>query len=171
MAAGASQTKLSGPKLSGRRVALIVAAILLTGALLGYSAAMRQAPTFDDPLHAAAGYLIRFANDYRLDIEDPALFPLLSSIPQRASDLHVDPRDPGLTGFLSDHNRQWSLVIRMMFRTPTPDGRSVYSGVGYINRARPVFVIVSVLLGALIARWADLLSGARAAIIAAGVFW
>src|SRR5205809_2396132 len=85
MAAGTSQTsklrgpKLSGPKLNGRRVTLIVAAILLTGALVSYSAALRQAPTFDEPLHAAAGYLIRFMNDYRVDIEDPALFPLLSS--------------------------------------------------------------------------------------------
>jgi hypothetical protein len=58
----------------------------------------------------------------------------------------------------------------MMFRTPTPDGQSVYSGVGYINRARPAFVIVSVLLGALMARWAYLLGGAPAAIIAAGLY-
>lgn len=171
MAAGASEiSKRSGRKISGNRVALIVAAILLTGALLSYSAAMRQAPTFDEPLHAAAGYLIRFSDDYRLDIEDPALFSLLSSIPQTAHDLRVDPHDPGLTSFLSNHNQQWDLVIRTMFRTPTPDGKSVYSGVGYINRARAVFVLISVLLGALVARWAYLLGGASAAIIAAGLY-
>src|SRR5690349_5123379 len=102
MAAGAADaSKMNEPKLSGRRVALIVTAILLTGALLSYIAALKEAPTFDEPLHAAASYLIRFRRDYRLDSEDPALFPLICSIPQSADDLKVDPKDPRLTRFLT----------------------------------------------------------------------
>ena len=138
---------------------LICAALLLVSGVLSYRAALDEAPTFDEPLHATAGYLIRWMGDYRVDVEDPALFTLLSTLPQNKSDLHIDSSDPRLDALLHDHSRQWDIVIGAMFRTERPDGRSVYSGVGYINRGRVVFVAIDLVLGGLIAWWAFQLAG------------
>lgn len=166
MAVDDSQTR----KRSGRRVTLIVAALLLSGALLSYTAAQWEAPTVDEPLHAAAGYLIRFNRDYRIDVEDPALFLLMSSLPNASSDLEIDANDPLMKAVLTNHTGQWDWVVKVMFRTPTPDGRAIYSGPDYINRARMIFVLISLILGALIARWAYLLGGAPAAVLATALF-
>jgi 4-amino-4-deoxy-L-arabinose transferase-like glycosyltransferase len=158
------------PSPTARWTVVTVAAMVLISGILSYWEASAESPTFDEPLHAAAGYLIRWSHDYRLDVEDPALFPLLSTLPQRADDLHIEPNDPRLNLLLHDHDRQWAIVIQMMFRTVRPDGESVYSGIGYINRARLVFTVIDMMLGALIAWWAFRLSGSTGALIAAGLF-
>jgi putative ABC transport system permease protein len=150
---------LKSPSQNARRTASICGALLLISAVLSYAATMRESPTVDEPLHAAAGYAIRWLGDYRIDVEDPALFPLVSTLPQRQSDLHLDAADPGLMRILADHNAQWPLLVRMMFRTPRTDASGsagevdVYSGTAYIDRARLMFVGLNVLLGVLLARW------------------
>src|SRR3954466_15879060 len=107
---------------SGKACALICAALLLIHATLSYTAARKESPTFDEPLHAASGYLARWMSDYRVDVEDPALFTLLSTLPQSRSDLKLDPTNARLGRMLLSHDRQWPLAIKMMLRTPGADG-------------------------------------------------
>src|SRR5438874_13111130 len=86
---------------------IAIVAMLLASGFLSYFAALQESPTFDEPLHATAGYLIRWMHDYRVDIEDPALFTLVSTLPQRRSDLFIDSKDPRLDLLLHDHGHQW----------------------------------------------------------------
>ena len=59
----------------------LCAAMLILFATLSYSAALTKNATYDEPLHAVSGYVIRDLGDYRIDPEDPAFFTWLSSIP------------------------------------------------------------------------------------------
>jgi hypothetical protein len=144
--------------------------MLIASGLLSYFAALRESPTADEPLHATAGYMIRWLGDYRLDVEDPALFTWLSTLPQTSSDLHISPNDPRLVPLLENHPQQWSMVVGALFRTLRPDGASVYNGVEYIQRSRIVFIGINLILGAVIAWWAYRLGGMSAAVVATGLF-
>jgi 4-amino-4-deoxy-L-arabinose transferase-like glycosyltransferase len=150
--------------------------MLLVSALLSYSAALRESPTTDEPLHALSGYLIRWMDDYRVDVEDPPLFLWITTLPQQVSDLKVDPNDPAMKAIFANHDDQWSLVIKAMFRTPrtdagtTPGETVVYSGSAYINRARLIFTLIGTMLGAMIALWAYRIAGSKAALIATALY-
>ena len=166
---------MSGPvemnsRTQRRAVIFAVAVMLLVSGILSFLAALNESPTSDEPLHATAGYMIRWMGDYRVDVEDPALFTLLSTLPQQRTDLHVLSSQPALWGLLVDHRQQWDVVTSVMFRTPRPDMKSIYSGVDYIARARPVFLGIDLALGAMIACWAYRLAGTVGALIAAGLF-
>ncbi len=158
-----------------RSPALVCAVLLALFGLLSYSAAWTKSPTSDEPLHAAAGYLIRWCGDYRIDIEDPALFPLLSSLPQSQSDLQADTGDSNFRESLKDHRKQGAFVVQMMFRTPhvdptQPGQISIYDGPAYIDRARVIFLAIALAGGAMLAWWANRLAGATAAILATALF-
>src|SRR5580765_4710416 len=92
-------------------VALACGAMLLISAAISYSAARRESPTFDEPLHAAGGYLIRWAGDYRIDAEDPALFPLISTLFNSQSDLRFDANDEAMKPVPGHRYKQWQVVV------------------------------------------------------------
>src|SRR4051812_10916063 len=59
----------------------LCAALLILFAVLSYSAVVTKSATFDEPVHAMSGYVIRNYKDYRIDPEDPALFTWMSALP------------------------------------------------------------------------------------------
>jgi hypothetical protein len=152
------------------------AALLVLYAAIAYSAALTKSPTFDETLHATAGHVIRWSADYRVDVEDPALFPLLATLPQAQSDLKIDTSDPQFQAIAHDHPQQFAFCVRTVYQTPRtdlapgPSGPPLYAGAAYVNRARAVFTAVAVLLGALLAWWAYRLAGSAAAISASLLF-
>jgi Dolichyl-phosphate-mannose-protein mannosyltransferase len=161
----------------GKRLYLGIACAVLLAiyAISAQTAVLTKSPTCDEPLHAAAGYIIRWHGDYRLDTEDPALFLLLSTLPQRQSDLVANLSDPRFHDILDYHRHQTEFLVSMLFRTPQGDarddsGQSVYAGGAYINRSRFVFTAIAVLLGVMLARWSYQLGGTVAALVATALF-
>jgi len=66
---------------SPRLTAIFCAAALLVFALLGWSAAQTKSPTFDEPLHAVAGWMHLHESNFVIDPEDPPLFKYWASLP------------------------------------------------------------------------------------------
>jgi hypothetical protein len=157
------------------RAVIGIALLLALFAALAYSAAWTKSPTTDEPIQAAAGYLIRWCGDYRVDMDNPALFPLLGTLLESPSSLGADLRDPDFEGCLLDHRKEANFVVRMMFRTPHtdpahPEQTTIYDGPAYIDRARIVFTAIAVSVGAMMAWWAYRLAGKTAALIATAMF-
>lgn len=157
----AGQETASATSPASRWVALsLIGASLLLFAVLAYSAVVGKSATYDEPLHAFAGYLIKYHKDYRVDPEDPALFTWFASIPQGESQLKFDPKTPYMDAVFSDHANQWILAINALYQTPGSDGDAL------VNRSRFMFVLLGVAMGALIAVWSWRIGGYACAILA-----
>ena len=124
-----------------RRAAFYICAGLLgLFALMSYSAILQKSPTWDEPLHVTGGYLIRWLGDHRIDPEDPALFQLLTTIPQSKDDLGIHPNPGALDLIYRDRALQFVYMVDQLFRTPIPETENtaepaIYSGSAYINRS------------------------------------
>ncbi|HEX3358202.1 MAG TPA: phospholipid carrier-dependent glycosyltransferase [Tepidisphaeraceae bacterium] len=142
---------------------------------MSYSAALQKSPTIDESVHVVGGYLIRWADDYRIDDDNPPLFGFLTTILQRQNDLGIKRDDPWLREIVKNRFEQWAYSIQILYRTLEPASdqageRVVYDGWAYVNRARAVFTFIGLLLGALLAWWSYKLAGAKAALIATLLF-
>src|SRR5262245_41985455 len=110
-----SSDALKPMKSNARRTTFICGALLLVSAVLSYSAALTESSTIDEPIHSLGGYMSRWMDDYRVDIENPPLFHLITTLPQQSSDLKVNPQDPALRAILDNYDNEWSLAVRTMF--------------------------------------------------------
>ncbi len=131
----------------------LCAALLILFAILSYSASLTKTATFDEPLHAVAGWAIRTQGDYRIDPEDPALFTWLSALPHGSDALKFDPKSPELANVLKVHDQQWFSAINTLYRTPGNDPDA------YINRSRFIFMLIGLACGGLVTWWAWKLGG------------
>jgi hypothetical protein len=147
--------------------AMIVCGLLITlfGAL-SFTGSRTKSPTFDEPLHVAGGLILRTSGDTRVNPEDPPLLGLLASM-LVSRDALPDGYQANpfwgrmLQNFPAAH---WPFITASLFRTPGVDGAAM------VRTARPVFVIIGMALGALIAAWSWKLGGATAAIIASALY-
>jgi 4-amino-4-deoxy-L-arabinose transferase-like glycosyltransferase len=139
--------------------------LLILFAVLSRSAGRSKSATYDEPLHAVAGWVRRTTGDFRINQEDPALFGYWASLRHgsKALTLNTDLRwwDEMLTDF---NNKQWWFVWWTLYKTPgvNPDE--------FIQQSRFMFIIVGVALGALIAWWSWQLAGMWAALLATALF-
>jgi hypothetical protein len=148
-----------------RRFGLLwVAGWLCLFAAMSYSAVVQKCATFDEPLHAVSGAIIRQTHDYRIDPEDPALFTWLSSLIHSSTALRIDTASQDFLAVPQEHNRQWDVAIDTLYRTPGNDGAA------YINQSRFLFTLIGVALGALLAWWAYRIAGPPAAMIVAALY-
>jgi 4-amino-4-deoxy-L-arabinose transferase-like glycosyltransferase len=163
--------------LSRRSAVIACAALLLVFATLSYTAVLHKSAIYDEPGPAAAGYLVRTLGDYRIDPEEGALFLRWSALPHPAGALFVPVDDPNYSATLQDHERQWPLVVKMLYHPAElaspgdPPGLPLRRDAdAYLNRSRLLFVLAGVALGVMIAIWSWQLTGRRGAVAATTLF-
>jgi 4-amino-4-deoxy-L-arabinose transferase-like glycosyltransferase len=151
-------------ELKGAWTIALCAALLVVHVILARTAVVQKNAVYDEPLHTAAGRLVKHDGDYRIDAEDPALFLEYAALPLARGDMdfssHADLRQQ----VANDHKMQWPLVTASLYRTPGVDGEAL------IQRSRLMFLPITFLLGASIASLAYKLGGSWAAIIAATLY-
>ncbi|MBC8108429.1 MAG: hypothetical protein H7Z14_17720 [Anaerolineae bacterium] len=153
----------SSPRRRGALGAIVVCAALVFGfALLSYSAVSTKSATFDEPYHFAAAYTHVFANDYRLDPEDPPLWSWLAMLPISRDALQTAPLELRWQQVIRDRDAAPGWVEDVMYHVPGNDAAEL------INRSRMAMTTLGALIVALACAIAWKLAGPVAA-IAAGV--
>src|SRR5688572_21739185 len=150
--------------ISRRWDVLACAALLAVFAGLSWRAVVTKSPTSDEPLHAIGAYMKWFHADFRVDPEDPPLFQYWAMLPQTRDVLQVDTSLRSFTEIPNYMWRQWDWVVHTLFRTPGNDGDR------FINRARPMMLLLGVALGVLVAVWGRQLAGPVAAVVATALY-
>lgn len=154
-------TRATGP----RRAAVVVCCGLLgLFAALSYSAVLTKSATYDEPMHALAGWLKLHRGDYRLDYESLPLPARWSALANPADAIRFDATDPNWAQAPNDTYRGFTLVTDTLYRTAGNDGAA------FVNRARLMMTMIGIALGALVITWAWTLGGAPAAVVAATLF-
>ena len=87
--------------------------LLLLYIFLGISSAIKKSPTFDEPIHIAAGYVVWKMNDYRLDPENGLLPNLVSSFPLLFFDEKAGITIPDRSDRMWDRHDRWRLTQRI----------------------------------------------------------
>jgi Dolichyl-phosphate-mannose-protein mannosyltransferase len=154
-----------GPRPHAVAAIVFCAALLVVFAIVSYSAVLKKSATYDEPLHAVAGFVHLTTGDFRINPEDPALFGYWGALPHSREELKLNLDSPSWGKMIADTaSNQWPFVVDTLYHTPGTDADS------FLNESRLMFVIVGVALGALIAIWSWQLAGAAAALIATAFF-
>ncbi|HEY1629600.1 MAG TPA: phospholipid carrier-dependent glycosyltransferase, partial [Tepidisphaeraceae bacterium] len=141
------------------------AALLILFAIISYSAVLSKSATYDEPLHAVAGFVHLVTGDFRINPEDPALFGYWGALPHSRNELSLDLNSPSWGKMIADTaSNQWPFVVDTLYHTPGTDADA------FLNKSRMMFIIVGVALGALTAIWSWQLAGIAAAVIATAFF-
>ena len=143
---------------------IVVALLLLLFAQTAFTAT-RTSLTIDEGLHITSGYSILRTGDYRLIEEHPPLVKLLAALPLLpVSDL-ADPRT--LPAWKSDSTTPDTVhlvrVMKQWLQPYRPFDRVVYA-------ARVPIMLLSLVLGAVVFRWASDLAGPWAGLIALALY-
>ncbi|OGH56204.1 MAG: hypothetical protein A3I06_10950 [Candidatus Lindowbacteria bacterium RIFCSPLOWO2_02_FULL_62_12] len=144
-----------------------VAIIVLLHALFAvqsWRAVRTKSPTFDEPFHTMAGWMIRHRGDFRGDPEHPPLWEYWAALPHSRTALNVD-----WTAVRAEPDRPVDPMaiphpIDVLFRTAGNDGDAM------VGRSRRMMLIIGVALGAVIACWSWQWAGPRAAVVASILF-
>jgi hypothetical protein len=153
------------PRLPLIATIAVCAALLILFAIVSYSAARTKSATYDESLHAVAGFVHLTTGDFRINPEHPALFGYWSALLHSRDELKLDLDSPFWTRMLqSMEPNQWPFAVQTLYRTPGNDADA------FLNKSRFMFVILGVMLGALIAIWSWQLAGIAASIIATSLF-
>lgn len=159
---------------SGWNVVGVCAALLLAHFLVSLAAVGGKSVTYDEPLIAVGGHMVRHFGDYRVDVEDGALCKWWSAAFQSKSGLKIDLNDPfltgdpsvaGLPGIYAEQQQQWPFAVKVLFHTRDESGQ-VVQGQDYVNRSRAMFAFASVIAGAFLAWLGYTLCGGVGAVIA-----
>jgi hypothetical protein len=178
-----------------RLTAALVAGALLVYAALAWLSVTSKSPTYDEPLHAVAGWLQIHQRDFRVDPEDPPLWKYWAALPTRRSDIkadltlppgtqipqgdggnpvQIDPREKLALPLryrlvAEDIYHEWPFTAELLY----PCGRSLPAESGQcpdtdalINRMRAMMVVLAVAGGALLAMWGWQVGGGITAVTA-----
>jgi 4-amino-4-deoxy-L-arabinose transferase-like glycosyltransferase len=148
---------------SGWWTVAAVSALLVLFAILSYTAVLGKSATADEPLHLVGGMVHRYQHDFRIDREDPPLLGWWATLPLSKDSIPVNTADPAYQKAAQDISEVIPVFIFSMSRDGKNHDRE-------LNRARFMFVVLGVLLGALIARWAYELGGVWASIAATALY-
>lgn len=162
----AAPAPAAGPRVSRLQLCCGVACgiLILLFAVLSRSAILSKGATYDEPLHAVAGYTNLRLGDYRLNFEDPPIWHYWVAIPNSTNSIKFNHEDPAWVGISNNTYNEWDLSTRVLYQT---DGNE---GIGFINRSRFMMLILAVALAALLACCAWRLAGPVAAVIATTLF-
>jgi 4-amino-4-deoxy-L-arabinose transferase-like glycosyltransferase len=127
--------------------------------------AVRTSLTTDEGLHITSGYSILRTGDYRLIEEHPPLIKMLATLPLLSVHDLADPRtlpdweqQPGVSDTV-----QLVRVMKHWLQPYRPFDRVVFA-------ARVPIMLLSLLLGAIVFRWASDLAGPWAGLMALGLY-
>jgi hypothetical protein len=144
---------------------LVVCALLLAVfATLAWVAVDAKSPTYDEPLHAVGAWLHLHRGDYRVNPEDPPLWHYWAALPNGPNALNPRMDEERFRIVSDDIFREWAYVIDVLYRTEGTDGEAI------VVRSRAMMLIVSVVLGAVVAWWSWRLGGFVAAVAATAAF-
>ncbi len=131
-------------------------AVLLLGiqTLLMVSTALDDSPTFDEGIHLAAGYLYWKTGDYRLDPEHPPLGRILNALPLLATGARLPGRPPA-----------WDIEATLRYQAAFLYENHVAAG-ELLWRGRSVTIVLTLVLGFVLALWTRKTFGAPAALLA-----
>jgi len=138
------------------------AACLVAGILLSFMAAIMlyQAATHativDESPHIVAGYSYIVQKEYRLNPEHPPVIKALAALPLAFQNINFPS---GSSAWISDVNGQWQLGTQFLFESGNdPDSLMFWGRLGPI--------LITLLLGFLIFKWARELYGDKAGLLA-----
>ncbi len=134
-----------------RRRALGLTALLGAFSFLSLGSALRESPTYDEPIHVAAGYLFWKSHHYTLEPGHPPLIRLWATIPLLIKNLPVP--NPELFKFANGH---WMFTYLFTNRNRISVDR-------LIDGPRVMIILLGLALGFLIWLWALQLWGEPAA--------
>ncbi|MFA6958665.1 MAG: hypothetical protein WC538_22580 [Thermoanaerobaculia bacterium] len=152
---------------SDKRSAASIAAViglLALFAILSRSAALTKSATWDETLHAAAGWSYVHAHDWRANPEHPPLTKLWSAVVSEPLDLAYSTKTMAWRAITANLRFQWNWAVAAIYRSPAIEGDA------FIQRARLPMLAIGIALGALIAFWAWRIGGAGAALVATTLF-
>jgi len=149
-----------------RNAASIAAVIGLLAlfAILSRSAALTKSATWDETLHAAAGWSYVHAHDWRANPEHPPLTKLWSAVVSDPLDLAYSTKTMAWRAITANLRFQWNWAVAAVYRSPAIEGDA------FIQRARLPMLAIGIALGALIAFWAWRIAGPGAALVATTLF-
>ncbi|MHB9154554.1 MAG: ArnT family glycosyltransferase, partial [Endomicrobiales bacterium] len=145
--------------MNKRLLYFIIAVLIGAHVLLGAGAISALSPTYDEPVHLAAGYSYLRTGDYRLNAFDhPPLAEMWAALPLLA----LRPSLPLGHPYWEDIRRfQYPFSDLFLYQNRVDPEKM-------LNAGRGMILVLSVLLGLLIFFWAKELGGERAGI--AGLF-
>ena len=138
---------------------------LATFGVLSTVSVLHKSATYDEPMHALAGWIHRQFGDYRMNFEDPPLWQRWATLSSGRETLSPDFASPAWKGMAENSYLQWSFAGETLF-----GGGAMNDGVSFISRTRAMMVPIGVALGVLIAAWAWRLAGPIAGVVAVALF-
>jgi 4-amino-4-deoxy-L-arabinose transferase-like glycosyltransferase len=132
----------------------IVIGLLILMLILEISSALKENQTIDEATHLAAGYSYWKTGDFRMNPEHPALFKLISSFPLLFLKLNLPTNDPSWQQY-----NEWSFGHEFLYHNTEPADKILFLG-------RLPTMLISLLLGFFIYKWAKELFGYKAGIFA-----
>jgi hypothetical protein len=154
---------LRGAFMTTPRAAALCAALLSGFAALSLFSTLAESPTFDEPVQTVAGWTHLHLGDFRMNVEDPPLWEEWAALPNGRESLHPDLSGAPWRGLLDTPALEARFAAGTLW-APGVDGATI------VNRSRLMMLFLAVALGALIAFWAGILAGPRAAVIATALF-
>jgi hypothetical protein len=142
----------------------VITLLLIAFAAMAWIGIRDRCATYDEPMHALAGWTSIYGRDFRSDPENPPLWKYWAALPDGRKALTPHVEDPHWTAVLQNVDERWPWFRRVLYFTPENDADR------FINRQRVMMLVLGVGLGALIATWGWQLGGGVAAIVATFLF-
>ncbi|MBM4297085.1 MAG: hypothetical protein FJ143_05030, partial [Deltaproteobacteria bacterium] len=158
---GDSATQGGAPAVRLLPIAIACTVFVITFGALTITSSLKQAPTFDEPIHLMGGYSYLKWNDYRINPEHPPLVKLWAALPLLWMEI-ADPRPftPYWELILkAEPGGPFSPLVREMFFARN-DAESLFLP------AKLQMILLSMVLGLLVCLWSYQLYGVNAAIAA-----
>jgi hypothetical protein len=146
-----------------RSMFFLCAVLCAVFAAIAWTAVSGKSATWDEPSHAATGWLMLWRGDYRLSPDVPPLWEYWIATPMGQNALHFDADSPQYKNWRVKHDLfKWA--VQTLYQTPGNDG------IALVTRGRFMALILGVALAVLIGRWAWRLGGAAAAVAATYIY-
>ncbi|HSI36496.1 MAG TPA: hypothetical protein VK986_23125, partial [Tepidisphaeraceae bacterium] len=142
----------------------VVAVLVTTFAGMSWWGVQDRSATFDEPLQAAATYVVSRHHDYRVDLENPPLWQYWAALGTGGAELKMDLGAPDFRRVLGDESRRWAWSVATLYSTP---GNDADRALGSLRR---MLIVLGAGLGALVAWWGWRLGGTAAAVLAACLY-
>lgn len=159
----AATTPASVPERTNRRdaaVTTVVCASLLIIFFAASAIAIRgKSSTYDEPMHALAGWVHLHRGDWRIDYEDPPLWQYWAALPHGAGALHANFDSPSWRRIPTSWSEQWPWTVETLYRMGN-------DGEAFVQRCRTMMILLGAVLGVVIAVWGWRIGGRTTAVAA-----
>jgi len=149
--------------MNKRKEYLIVALFLVIFFALALHSITQKSIINDELVHITAGYSYLKTGDFRLNTEHPPLIKIISAIPLLFLNPHLPLEDPAWEAALTQPITQWNLGARFFFTYNNNPDQILFW-------ARLPMLLIGLLLGIYLYKWAKELYGQKAGFLALLLF-